>query len=165
MKKFFTDKKLIILFTVMTLVITAFIFSNSLKGIEDSTTDSNWVIALVTPVFDIFTDTEKIDMHFIIRKCAHLAEFAALGFSVWGLQTEIKRKYNRKFYSTGFLYGLIIAVTDEYIQSFSDRTSSVSDVLIDFTGFIIGLIVFLIFLLMLKKLKAKKKFNVGTDLD
>ena len=32
---------------------TLFIFSNSLKGIEERTSDSNWVIAFLTPVFEI----------------------------------------------------------------------------------------------------------------
>ncbi|MBQ7339146.1 MAG: VanZ family protein, partial [Clostridia bacterium] len=37
------------------------------------------------------------------------------------------------------LFSLLTAVTDEYIQSFTGRTSSVSDVLLDFSGALCGL--------------------------
>ncbi|MBE7056984.1 MAG: hypothetical protein E7388_06055 [Ruminococcaceae bacterium] len=156
MKKFFSNKKYIVLFVILTIFVTMFIFSNSLKNIDDSTSDSNWVIAFVTPFFEIFTDTEKIDMHYVVRKCAHLTEFAALGFSVSGLVEETKKKYNKTYYGAGLFYGLLIAVTDEYIQSFSDRTSSVKDVMIDFTGFVIGTLVCLFFYVIIRRTSRKK---------
>lgn len=86
---------------------------------------------LVARHFDIWLvgDTE----HYI-RKLAHFCEFALLGlllcrsFSAFGV---------KNFAATGYILflGLLTAVIDEYIQSFSPgRGSMVKDVLLDFAG-------------------------------
>jgi len=90
---------------------------------------------------------------FFVRKLAHVSEFAALGIAV----AFLHRKYtqytlHKSFYGFAVFYGLAAAVTDEFIQSFSDRSDSVRDVLIDFSGYLIGaLLVTGIFLIMDKK--------------
>ena len=48
-------------------------------------------------------------------------------------------------------YGLFVGVCDEFIQSFSDRTSSVRDVLIDFFGYMTGAVVAVGIMLMIYK--------------
>lgn len=77
--------------------------------------------------------------HHAIRKLAHLTEFALLGFwlmlSLW--------VYTRRliaFISWPMLIGLVIAVADEFLQSFIPaRSSQVSDIIIDFAGVVVGM--------------------------
>ena len=82
-----------------------------------------------------------------MRKLAHGIEFCALGCSVggllWGVRSRNKRmrcaEVSDHHSSSALLYLLGVAVTDEYIQSFTGRTSLVSDILIDFCGAVVGL--------------------------
>ncbi len=136
----------------VTLLITLFIWSNSLKDSKRSTSASDTVIDLIQPVLDSICKDAK-QQSFFVRKLAHVSEFAALGIAV----AFLHRKYtqytlHKSFYGFAVFYGLAAAVTDEFIQSFSDRSDSVRDVLIDFSGYLIGaLLVTGIFLIMDKK--------------
>ena len=51
---------------------------------------------------------------------------------------RIKKDYGVGLYATAFFYVLLVAVLDEHIQSFSDRTSSTGDILLDFIGSLTG---------------------------
>lgn len=75
-----------------------------------------------------------------IRKAAHFAEYALEGILavlvLWAYELPVRRHI-----CTGLLTGLLTALIDETIQLFSiGRDSSVSDVWIDFAGFIFGLL-------------------------
>ncbi len=129
-------KNKIVIITVLIVLATAFIFSNSLKNSEESNAASGVILELVKPILELITDSEA-QASFIVRKGAHLTEFFLLGFLVLSAVTEIKKKLP-EIVGFGFFYVLSVAVTDEFIQSFSDRTSSVRDVLIDFTGAMLG---------------------------
>jgi len=74
--------------------------------------------------------------HGIIRKFAHLAEYAVLGFLATRAFFHSPGNFLRKyFWWTAIVLVLLIASLDEFNQSFnSDRTSSPVDVIIDFIG-------------------------------
>jgi len=67
----------------------------------------------------------------------HVTEFAVLGAFTF-LLAERKEKKTTQQFSSIALFGLLIALTDETIQLFNDRTSAIKDVWIDFAGFAIG---------------------------
>ena len=92
----------------------------------------------------------------IIRKFAHLLEFAALGFTVMVFVECVKNDYRKKLHSTALFYVLVVAVLDEHIQSFSDRNSSTDDILLDFCGGLIGF--FLAWLIALAYRKFKQQY-------
>lgn len=88
-----------------------------------------------------------------LRKLAHAAEYAAFGFLSAVFMYE---KLEKELLSIGFC-GLGTAVFDETIQLFSvGRSSQVKDILIDFSGFSVGIIVVLIIKFLLSCLKGKK---------
>ena len=158
-----TAKKQRIILAVLaavTLLITLFIWSNSLKDSKRSTSASDTVIDLIQPVLDSICKDAK-QQSFFVRKLAHVSEFAALGIAV----AFLHRKYtqytlHKSFYGFADFYGLAAAVTDEFIQSFSDRSDSVRDVLIDFSGYMIGaLLVTCIFLIIDKKRDDRQKWK------
>ncbi len=141
--------KKVFLPAVLTVLVTAFIFSNSLKGIEDSRQDSDVVLGWFRPLLERLLGSNAELMDYVVRKAAHMTEFCVLALLICWLAAVL----NKSLHGYGLFYTLSVAVTDEFIQSFFDRTSLVSDVLIDFTGALIGFGI----VLLIKKLKKRKK--------
>lgn len=76
--------------------------------------------------------------NYLIRKLAHFAEYAMLGWiSVWYFARRKTSKMDIGVYA--FLVVLILAVIDEFLQKYSGRGSLVSDVVIDAIGGWIGI--------------------------
>lgn len=141
--------KLIVAF-VLTAMAIAFVFYNSMQDSEESHRASGIIEEFVKPIiYKICGD--DADINYIVRKGAHLTEFCLLGLSVMGVVFTVGRKY----FGYGLFSVLLVAVVDEYIQSFFDRTSSVKDVLIDFTGAMIGFAIGAIIFLIAQKTKKK----------
>ncbi len=124
----------------ITLAFTIFIFSNSLKNVNESLADSNGVIGFLTPLLNFLEQIfGPADWSLIVRKGGHLTEFCILGILLHSLIRCLKGDTGKTLFGFGFFYALMTGVTDEFIQSFTPgRGSMVSDVLIDFTGAIIG---------------------------
>lgn len=147
------NRILSVLFAFLTIFVTVFIFSNSFANGEASHNFSNTVI-------DLFFLRKLLDneiVHFVVRKAAHVIEFALLGASSLGLTIALQKQYQKHFYGFSLFYVLFVAVIDEHIQKFSyGRTSSTSDILLDFFGALIGFIlVFLVRLLIIIYRKKK----------
>lgn len=135
------NKITIILLSAIIVFITAFAFYNSAKSFKTTHAESEAVVEVINPVFE----SKKIDvgqeaLRLYIRKSAHIIEFALLGAAVMCLVLHIKRQYHKSFFGFAFFYVLMVGVTDEYIQSFRDRSSLVSDVVFDFMGAMIGFV-------------------------
>ena len=138
---------------VLIFAITLFIFGNSIVGYDMSQNTSNSVSEIILP--DKYSGNETILL--IIRKIAHLVEYAMLGFSVMLFVKCVEVNCGKKLYASAFFYVLLIAVLDEHIQSFSDRTSSTGDILLDFFGTLIGFtIVLSLFFIFVKRKNMKK---------
>ena len=133
--------RFILLFSLLSVLIMGFIFSNSLQDSASSNSVSDSVASGVKPLVD---PSEKIDLpqfQIIIRKLAHAIEFCALGASLGGLMYSIHRAEKQRCRVFMILFwALGTATADEYIQSFTGRTSSVEDILIDFSGAVVGII-------------------------
>lgn len=81
-------------------------------------------------------------LNFIVRKNAHAFEYLILSILVSGVLFLHNRKGKDACVYIMFIC-LLCAVVDEFSQMFSiSRTSSVEDVLIDFTGSLIGIVFF-----------------------
>jgi hypothetical protein len=79
-------------------------------------------------------------VHYIVRKSAHFFEYAVLGgLAFWMFQGFRVTFWNQIIYSLFMI--LLVAVMDEYFQSFVARTSSVGDILIDFSGGMTGILI------------------------
>lgn len=150
------QKAVLTVLAAVTVFITVFIWSNSFKDSESSNSASDTVIELIQPVLDSICK-DGTQQNFLVRKLAHVSEFAALGISVAFLH-RYYMKYSRgkSFFGFACFYGLAVAVADEFIQSFSDRTDSVNDVLIDFSGYIIGFLICVCIFFMIDMKKKKR---------
>ena len=123
-----------IFFIAITLL---YIWSNSIQSTSQSNEQSKRVLEVIEEVFR----TESLnteDAQHIVRKAAHVAEFALLGLEM-SLLLFATGKMCRKNTITILFIGLASAVMDETIQVFSQRGSQVIDIWIDFAGLISGI--------------------------
>ena len=113
-----------------------YIWSNSLQSAIVSNGQSKRVLEVVEEVFRTPPlDTEEAQH--IVRKVAHVLEFALLGLEMV-LLLYLTGKMCRHNLVTILFIGLASAVMDETIQIFSQRGSQVVDIWIDFAGFAMG---------------------------
>ncbi len=131
--------RFIILGLVLAVVlVTALIFLNSLDTVEESNQKSDSVTDVVENVTG--EDDGSGNLRMVVRKSAHVIEFALLGAALAFLLYYIKLVHNKRLYGVCAFYALAVAVIDEYIQTFSDRNGSVKDIMIDFCGALVGVL-------------------------
>lgn len=144
----------------VTVLILCFIFHNSLQDSTASNTRSGQIAEKIKPVLDPQNTVTEELFHKITRKMAHFLEFGLLGVSAALLAMHISAAYVRCSVFAPLFFILLSAVTDEFIQSFTGRTSSVSDVLIDFSGAGLGILLVYgivhILCLILRKTQKRK---------
>ena len=141
-----------VIFTMALIACVMFIFSNSMKIADVSSTASgrvlNWMRHVLT-VLGMPGMASHLTMH-IVRKLAHFCEYTLEGF----LLMLCLRVYTRHFFkhvSWPILFGLLTALTDETIQLFTPgRSSQVTDVWLDFSGVLSGLLVGLFLLALVR---------------
>ena len=153
-----------IIFTLAVICTTAFIFYNSLQVAEVSSQYSGRATELLNRILELLSLNIVLSEH-IVRKLAHMAEFAALGFFL----TLCLRVYTKRliaFCSWPLLIGLFIGVCDEFLQRFvPGRSGSIKDIFIDFAGVCGGtaaaiMLVFAVtFVLWLFSRKHRRKAN------
>lgn len=132
--------------TVLILLILVFIWGNSLMPAEISHAFSQWVKGFLAP----FTASDSLIVEEdsdLVRKLAHFAEFAALGFCLaWrgGMLGKAQKQT--------FCFGMVAAAIDETIQCFvPDRGPRVTDVLLDSSGVLTGMLLLYFGHTLLKK--------------
>lgn len=141
-----------VIFTIAVLACIAFIFSNSLEAGPISSARSQAVMRYMNAVLDRI-GLGPLSEH-SVRKLAHFAEYCLEGL----LLTLCLRVYTARFVrhiSWPLLGGLLTAVTDETIQKYiSGRSSQLTDVWIDFSGVVAGMLVSLVLLLIVRAIMA-----------
>ena len=127
----------------------AFIFGNLLVDRAQSSEQSMDVLAVLSGLLQRVFGYSGLAEHFV-RKLAHFCEFAALGFFTQHLWA-VRRRVNPHYVLHGLFFGLLCAVADEMLQTLSDRSAQVSDVVLDFSGAICGSMVFLLLYLLIHR--------------
>lgn len=145
-------KLVFIILIVAVLLVAGFIFYNALGDFNASHGMSDAVAQTVLP--NKYETNE--DLLLLIRKIAHLIEYATLGVATLLLSLLIKKEYGKNFVGFSFFIVLAVSVIDEYIQSFSDRSGAVSDVVLDFCGAMIGFSIVAATVFIKRIIKGKK---------
>lgn len=131
---------------IFVLFLSIQIFSFSSANGEKSNNTSRKVAAVVVDVVkkscDVPEKEEKAlfdTCHFIVRKTAHFTEYMVLAAAVFALVRSYRTRLRTALLLAGG-YCLVYAAADEFHQLFvSGRSGQVSDVLIDFSGALVGL--------------------------
>ena len=122
----------------------AFIWGHSLVPGPQSTGESDAVAALLSTVLPFVGDLDPDVVTLVIRKGAHLSEYAVLGVLLCGLVLSRRRVRLAPLVVLAALVALVPFV-DEGIQlHVPGRSGQLSDVLIDLTGMALGFSVFLL---------------------
>jgi VanZ family protein len=109
-------------------------------------------------LFPQMSQAEVDEIHHLIRKCGHLTEYAILALLLWRATGQATNLLAWPRARKTLLLVCLYAATDEFHQSFvPTRTSLVSDVFIDTTGGVIGLIVLWFFTQCRDRRRQKQK--------
>ena len=141
-----------VILAVLILINMAVIFQFSSAGREESGELSEGITRKV--VVTLYRDFEDLPAgeqslimqkaHRYIRKAAHFSEFGLLGFLSACLFLVISAVFRKlKLWLTltaPAVFTLLYAISDEVHQIFSDRGPRVTDVLIDFSGAVCGIL-------------------------
>lgn len=132
-------KRKTVIWAVVAVAVMAFIFWQSTRNAHLSDGESVAVLAVLKQLFSWLGWGGLTDQG--VRKCAHIFEYAVQAFVLVRLFSSWR--LDRKTYVGHVLWlGLLTAVIDENIQLFSPgRGGMVQDVLLDFLGTIIGLLI------------------------
>lgn len=140
-----------------------FIFSNSLKSRSDSANDSDSITSVIKPFVDPEGKVTSIAFTKLVRKLAHFAEFALLGveLALLGLLFKKRSSLFEKIFSYPclLLIALIMALSDETLQIFSGRSAEVTDVWIDFSGAVFGILFVYLAVALIGYFKKRSKSN------
>ena len=92
----------------------------------------------------------------VVRKMAHGTEFAALGAEFCLLLIALKQESYKRYLQI-LPIGIFVAAVDEGLQFVSLRGPALTDVMIDFCGFLAATAVFLAIYAIRIKVKTKKQ--------
>jgi len=122
-------------FTILTVLLTAFIFGNSFADGDTSSGLSLLVTQWLNSVLEWMNIPLQLSHH-LVRKLAHFAEYSLLG----GLLTTTLWSWRNKPWKFRLVWlpiviGVCMASLDEWLQTFvPDRYGSPYDVLLDLSG-------------------------------
>jgi VanZ family protein len=140
------------------LVWMAFIFFASTAQLSASNT-SRIIGPLLLWLFPAISEETLAFVHFIVRKMAHLTEYAILGWlAARAFLTSSHQGLRRRWFLSAWLLVIIYALSDELHQRFVPaRTGSIYDSMIDITGGLIALAVVALW----RKAKEGKRIKDG----
>ena len=155
----FNVKVVLSWFLVFVVMFMIFGFSGE-PGEKSEETSKGFIVE----VLDIVMEKEEITpqvvkkFQFPVRKMAHFGEYMLLGFC---LINALKETTNKKVLFNGLFsvaIALLYAITDELHQSFiGNRGPKYVDVLIDFSGSVIGVLIFIGFIYWYNKLIKRSR--------
>ena len=155
---------------ILTIGWMCFIFYQGSRQLSDSYHNSdvvvNKVVSLIETMYEkvnpnssqetIITTQRRVKLAYLIRKSAHFFEYGALAALLMIVFYLLKQSsLNRVIYS--LFITLLCAVMDEFYQSFINRGSRVQDIIIDFSGALVGTIFVVIGMKIFTKIKIKKE--------
>ena len=140
----------------------AFILFNGSQKSEQSNARSDVIVQQVKTAVHADDSTQtKYTINRYVRKSAHVIEYALFGFFAGLAVGAWKIMKGRMHVAAAIASLLALAVTDEFIQSFQNRTALVEDIVLDagggLTGIGLALLICGVFLLIRMKRNAKKK--------
>lgn len=144
-------KKIKVISCIVSVALMALIFFFSSQPADMSSTVSGSItekiIAFIIRLFDIpASDADNIYsvLHFFVRKTAHFVLFFALGASYANTVSVICNVSTKKVFIIALLLSVAYAISDEIHQlSVSGRDCKVGDVIIDSSGALSGIGLFL----------------------
>lgn len=111
-------------------------------------------------LFPNISNESLVYVHFLIRKAAHLSEYAILALlAARAFRTSQKDKLRRRWWLAAFVLVACVSLVDEYHQSFlPTRTGTIYDSFLDMTG---GAVALACMALWLARKRTKRSRRAG----
>lgn len=161
------EKLLILRYLLWTVVIAIMvvIFMHSAQNGQQSSETSGSFLEIILSVFvkgfSSMAEAEKLELinsfQFIVRKFAHFSIYLVLGFFCF-LAMNTYNIFLKFKCGTALAISLLYAISDEIHQLFvPERAGQVRDVLIDFSGALVGVFIALMLVFITRKIKNWKR--------
>lgn len=142
---------LAVVFSLLTVAVTVIIFMFSSATGEESEEVSRNLLSVIIEFIGNFIS------HNTLRKLAHFSEFAALGFCFAGTihfgLGKLKLYYP-------LIPSVLYAISDEIHQFFvPERACRIFDVIVDSSGSLTGILIFMLLILLIRKHTEKRSDN------
>lgn len=122
---------------VLAWMLLIFVMSGDLMSAEHT---SRFIVPFLRWLAPDISLAAVASIQLLVRKCAHLAEYAILAVLLWRAFDRGRGDFGRAAVGA-FVIAAIYASLDEFHQSFvSSRTGAIQDVMIDCGGAILGLV-------------------------
>ena len=151
------------IFGLCVLVTAALIFAFSSFAATESSEQSGSIVEYIVeavgiePTDEVY-DTVYHNLSFIVRKAAHMLEYAALGFFVMGYFCHNPKIKSGIRYVFSVLFSSLYAASDEIHQLFVEgRACRISDLGFDTFGAAVGALVFFGVFCIVIKIKSRKR--------
>ena len=155
----------IYLLAAAVLLWTVFIFAQSAKSGEESSSDSESVVEIIENIVQSVVPNAEVSSHFV-RKMAHFTEYLILGLIAAALVGCVRGGW---LFAAAWGYAFLVANCDEFIvQRMSEgRGPQFTDVLIDSAGALVGVIfVMVVFWAVIRRIQQiKLDDNASKDLE
>ena len=149
-------KKKSLIFAILALLATGFIFYNSMKTAAESSASSGTIVNMIIDWFShINKHLDRDTITVLVRKTAHVVEFFMQGLFISLAYYFGKYSFSKRIVYLLF-WGLLTACTDELIQNFfHGRAGLVYDIWIDFIGVLLAAVLYFI----ITALSGRKKLR------
>ncbi|MBE6713310.1 MAG: VanZ family protein [Ruminococcaceae bacterium] len=148
-----------VILPVLTFLVIAFIFSNSLSSGAQASAKRGFVVDLVQEIVSAVGGDEpdfSVGGLAVVSKCFHVTEFALFSFCLT-CSVILLGDYRNGRFEKIILCGMTLALTDEHLQKLSEgRGPALTDVLVDLAGVMIGYAVAVLLFSLLAKNEKKK---------
>lgn len=144
----------------VTVLIVCWIYSNSLKNAEESSSASGRVTAIIQGIIDAITGGESniIVSEYFIRKLAHFTEYAVYGLFL--MLTYLSFTNKKIYFVIPAILGVAVPISDELLQLVSEgRYCSPTDMFIDVCGTAVGFLIALAFFSLILFIIRNKKYK------
>ena len=131
----------LIIFLTLSALILAFIFYNSSRTPAESNGTSEGIMTALLRFIDPKGKLDTGIVHYLIRKGAHFIEYLVYGACLCGAALAGQEMTGVFRGSLTLLAAMSSAVIDETIQSFTGRTASPRDIILDFCGAACGVLI------------------------
>lgn len=138
-------------FFLLAALIWIFIFSNSLQSGPESNAISGRVAEFLRPLLNPNGWIEEALYLKLVRKLAHFTEFGALAVCLAGAASNLDIRLR-----WAFGLSVLTAFADETLQSFTGRTNSLKDVVIDSAGAACGILFVYLILCIIKRYRERR---------
>jgi VanZ family protein len=141
-------KRKTILMGLLCVVWLVVIFYNGTRQGEVSQRSSKEIVKVISKFINISpiaaerASIKFINANFYVRKNAHFFQYLVLSILICSIVRQLKLCKSSEIFLVLFLL-LLFPVADEFIQKYiPGRSSSILDIIIDFSGGVLGMLVF-----------------------